>query len=116
MTPERTSTAFVREGVSELDPPSDPPLHETRPPTHERPRGPSYTLPCAMRGGGIYVLNFYSQVFGDQLKRGRKTATIRLGDKSSKYERGQLVWITVGFRHSPREKLFAAVIDDVEVK
>jgi hypothetical protein len=66
--------------------------------------------------GGIYVLNFYSAVFGDQLKRGRKTATIRLGDKRSKYERGQLVWITVGFRNSPREKLFAAVIDDVEVK
>src|ERR1700761_905483 len=66
--------------------------------------------------GGIYVLNFYAAVFGDQLKRGRKTATIRLGDKSSKYERGLLVWITVGFRHSPREKLFAAVIDEVEVK
>jgi hypothetical protein len=66
--------------------------------------------------GGVYVLNFYSAVFADQLKRGRKTATIRLGDKSSKYERGQLVWITIGFRHSPREKLFAAVIDDVEVK
>ena len=69
----------------------------------------------AMRGG-IYVLNFYSTVFVDQLKRGRKTATIRLGDKTSKYERGQVVWITVGFRHSPREKIFAACIDDVEVK
>jgi hypothetical protein len=68
-----------------------------------------------MRGGG-YVLNFYSAVFIDQLKRGRKTATIRLGDKSNKYERGQVVWVTVGFRHSPREKIFAAVIDDVEVK
>jgi hypothetical protein len=66
--------------------------------------------------GGIYVLNFYSTVFVDQLKRGRKSATIRLGDKTSKYERGQVVWITVGFRHSPREKIFAAVIDDVEVK
>ena len=66
--------------------------------------------------GGIYVLNFYSAVFVDQLKRGRKTATIRLGDKSHKYERGQVVWITVGFRHSPREKIFTAVIDDVEVK
>ena len=66
--------------------------------------------------GGIYVLNFYSAVFIDQLKRGRKTATIRLGDKSGKYERGQVVWITVGFRHSPREKIFTAVIDDVEVK
>ena len=27
-----------------------------------------------------------------------------------------MVWITVGLQHSPREKIFAAVIDDVEVK
>lgn len=66
--------------------------------------------------GGLFVLNFYSAVFVDQLKRGRKTATIRLGDKSDKYTRGQVVWVTVGFRHGPREKIFAAVIDDVEVK
>ena len=66
--------------------------------------------------GALYVLNFYSAIFVDQLKRGRKTATIRLGDKSRKYRRGQVVWITVGFRHQPREKIFAAVIDDVEVK
>jgi hypothetical protein len=45
--------------------------------------------------GGTYVLNFYSAVFVDQLKRGRKTATIRLGDKSNKYERGQVVRVTV---------------------
>ena len=64
----------------------------------------------------LYVLNFYSPVFVDQLRSGRKTATIRLGDKSRKYKRGQVVWITVGYRHSPREKIFAAVIDDVEVK
>ena len=64
----------------------------------------------------LYVLNFYSALFADQLKRGRKTATIRLGDKSRKYTRGQVVWITIGFRHNPREKIFAAVIDDVEVK
>ena len=64
----------------------------------------------------LYVLNFYSALFVDQLKRGRKTATIRLGDKSRKYKRGQVVWITVGFRHNPREKIFPAVIDDVEVK
>jgi hypothetical protein len=66
--------------------------------------------------GAIYVLNFYSPVFVDQLKRGRKTATIRLGDKSGKYSRGQMVWVTVGYRHGPREKIFSAVIDDVEVK
>jgi hypothetical protein len=66
--------------------------------------------------GGTYVLNFYSAIFVDQLKRGRKTATIRFGDKSNKYERGQVVWVTVGFRHSPRQKIFSAVIDDVVVK
>jgi hypothetical protein len=64
----------------------------------------------------LYVLNFYSPVFSDQLRSGRKTATIRLGDKSRKYKRGQVVWITIGYRHQPREKIFAAVIDDVEVK
>ena len=64
----------------------------------------------------MYVLNFYSPVFVDQLKRGRKTATIRLGDKSMKYKKGQVVLITVGFQHSPRERIFEAVIDAVEVK
>jgi hypothetical protein len=64
----------------------------------------------------VYVLNFYSPVFVDQLKRGRKTATIRLGDKSKKYRKGELVLVTVGFQHSPREKLFEAVIDSVDVK
>jgi hypothetical protein len=64
----------------------------------------------------VYVLNFYSPVFVDQLKRGRKTATIRLGDKSGKYRKGQVVLITVGFQHSPREKIFEAVIDAVDVK
>src|SRR4051794_32271803 len=64
----------------------------------------------------VYVLNFYSPIFVDQLKRGRKTATIRLGDKSKKYRKGEVVLITVGFQHSPREKIFEAVIDSVEVK
>jgi hypothetical protein len=64
----------------------------------------------------LYVLNFYSPIFVDQLRSGRKTATIRLGDKSRKYKRGQVIWITIGYRHQPREKIFAAVIDDVEVK
>ena len=64
----------------------------------------------------MYVLNFYSPVFVDQLRRGRKTATIRLGDKSGKYKKGTVVLVTVGFQHSPREKIFEAVIDDVDVK
>ena len=64
----------------------------------------------------MFVLNFYSPIFVDQLKRGRKTATIRLGDKSNKYRKGEVVLITVGFQHAPREKIFEAVIDSVEVK
>jgi hypothetical protein len=65
---------------------------------------------------GPFALNFFSAAFIDQLKRGRKTATIRLGDKSRKYQRGQIVWITVGYQHSPRQKIFTAVVDEVEVK
>jgi hypothetical protein len=65
---------------------------------------------------GLLALNFYSPLFIDQLKRGRKTATIRLGNKSGKYQRSQIVWVTVGSRHSRREKIFSAVIDEVEVK
>jgi hypothetical protein len=64
----------------------------------------------------VRVLNFYAQVFADQLRRGRKTATIRLGDKSSKYRKNEAVLVTVGYQHSPREKIFEAVIDQVEVK
>ena len=64
----------------------------------------------------MFVLNFYSTIFVDQLKRGRNTATIRLGNKSKKYSKGEVVLITVGFQHSPREKIFEAVIDSVEVK
>ena len=64
----------------------------------------------------MQVLNFYSAVFADQLKNGRKTATIRLGDKSHKYRKNQVVLVTLGYQHSPREKIFEAVIDQVEVK
>jgi len=64
----------------------------------------------------VFVLNFYSPLFVDQLKRGRKTATIRLGDKAKKYRKGEVVLITVGFQHSPRERIFEAVIDSVDVK
>ena len=64
----------------------------------------------------MQVLNFYSTIFADQLKRGRKTATIRLGDKSHKYRKNQVVLVTIGYQHSPREKIFEAVVDQVEVK
>ena len=64
----------------------------------------------------MYALNFYSPLFIDQLRKGRKTATIRLGDKAHKYRKGQLVWVTVGHRHGPRQRIFTAIIDDVAVK
>ena len=64
----------------------------------------------------MFVLNFYSPIFVDQLRKGRKTATIRVGDKGSKYRKGEVVLVTVGFQHSPREKIFEAVIDAVDVK
>ena len=64
----------------------------------------------------MQVLNFYSTIFADQLKRGRKTATIRLGDKSSKYRKGMIVQVLAGARFSPRDRVFDAVIDKVEVK
>jgi hypothetical protein len=63
----------------------------------------------------VQVLNFYSTIFADELKRGRKTATIRLGDKSHKYRKNQLVLVTIGYQYSPRERIFEAVIDNVEV-
>ena len=34
----------------------------------------------------MYALNFYSPLVADQLRSGRKSATIRLGDKSGKYK------------------------------
>ncbi len=64
----------------------------------------------------MQVLNFYSTIFADQLKRGRKTATIRLGDKSHKYKKNEAVIVTIGYQHSPRERIFHAVVDQVEVK
>ena len=64
----------------------------------------------------MYALNFYSPVVADQLRSQRKTATIRLGDKSAKYRKGMVVQVLVGTRFSPREKVFDAVVDKVEVK
>ena len=64
----------------------------------------------------MYALNFYSPIVADQLRSGRKTATIRLGDKASKYRKGMIVRVLAGTRFSPRELIFDAVIDKVEVK
>ncbi len=64
----------------------------------------------------MYALNFYSPIVRDQLRSHRKTATIRLGDKAGKYKKGMVVQVLVGMRFGPREKMFEAVIDKVEVK
>jgi hypothetical protein len=64
----------------------------------------------------MYALNFYSPMVADQLRSGRKTGTIRLGDKSGKYKKGMVVQVLAGTRYSPRKKIFDAVIDKVDVK
>ncbi len=64
----------------------------------------------------MFALNFYTDLYGDSLRNGRKSATIRMGDKSSKYATGQLVWVTLGQRFGRRNKLFTAILDDVAVK
>jgi hypothetical protein len=53
-----------------------------------------------------FALNFYNPAVAEQLRTGRKTATIRLGDKS----------VLCGARYGQRERIFDAVIDKVEVK
>jgi hypothetical protein len=64
----------------------------------------------------MYALNFYSSIVADQLRSRRKTATIRLGDKAAKYRKGMIVQLLAGARFSPRDRVFDAVIDKVEVK
>ncbi len=64
----------------------------------------------------MFALNFYPELYESVLKEGRKTVTIRLGDKACKYQSGQIVWLTVGHRFSRRTKLYTAVLDRVEVK
>jgi hypothetical protein len=63
-----------------------------------------------------FALNFYSPVVEPQLRSHRKTATIRLGDKSRKYQKGMIVSVLAGARYGPRQHVFDAVIDKVDVK
>jgi hypothetical protein len=64
----------------------------------------------------MFALNFYSDLYEDVLKNSRKTASIRLGDKSDKYRGGMIVWVTVGPRFGRRQKLYTGILDRVEVK
>src|SRR6478672_4122435 len=64
----------------------------------------------------MYALNFYTDLYGDILRNNRKTVTIRLGDKSQKYQTGMIVWVTIGPRFGRRQKMYSAILDRVEVK
>ena len=64
----------------------------------------------------MFAMNFYAEYYEEVLRSGRKTITIRLGDKSDKYQAGMLIWVTVGPRFGRRQKLFTAILDRVEVK
>jgi hypothetical protein len=76
----------------------------------------AYDAPAPRPLAAMYALNFYSPMVADQLRSRRKTATIRLGDKSRKYKKGMVVQVLVGARYGPRDRVFDAVIDKVEVK
>ena len=80
------------------------------------PASPSRRKPYDRRPVPSYALNFYSPIVEAQLRSHRKTATIRLGDKSRKYQKGMIVAVLVGARYGPRQHVFDAVIDKVEVK
>ena len=80
------------------------------------PHPPAHPLAPTRVNEAMYALNFYSPIVAEQLRSGRKTATIRLGDKSAKYRKGMIVQVLAGARFSPRERVFNAVIDKVEVK
>jgi hypothetical protein len=64
----------------------------------------------------MFALNFYTDLYGDVLRNNRKTVTIRLGDKSAKYQTGMVVWVTIGARFARRQKMYSALLDRVEVK
>jgi hypothetical protein len=62
------------------------------------------------------ALNFYSSNYHSQLICRRKTCTIRRGDKTHKYNEGDIIWVTVGKRFAQKKKIYTAVIDRVLVK
>jgi hypothetical protein len=79
-------------------------------------RGAACPQPESDVSADMFALNFYADLYEESLRNGRKSATIRLGDKSDKYRAGQLVWVTVGQRFGRRQKLFTAILDSVEVR
>lgn len=62
------------------------------------------------------ALNFYSSVYHGFLVNRDKSCTIRLGDKTYKYQDGDVVLVTYGDKYKQRKRVFTAVIDQVKVK
>ena len=79
-------------------------------------RSPAWSRTYDRRPVPSFALNFYSPIVEAQLRSHRKTATIRLGDKSRKYQKGMIVSVLCGARYGPRQHVFDAVIDKVDVK
>jgi hypothetical protein len=64
----------------------------------------------------MFALNFQSEHHEQMLISRKKNCTVRLGDVSSAYPENSIVWITFGKKHTPRRKLYTAIIDKVSVK
>ena len=52
----------------------------------------------------LYALNFYSPLVAEQLRSLRKTATIRLGDRSGKYRKGMIVQVLAAPASAPARR------------
>ena len=77
-------------------------------------RGPVLPASSLPREHSVFALNFYSPLFIDQLRNGRRRRRFGSGDKSHKYRSGQIVWITVGHHQGPKQRIFTAMIEQVE--
>ena len=64
----------------------------------------------------MFALNFQSEYHEEMLISRKKNCTVRLGDVSSAFPESSIVWVTFGKKHSPRRKLYTAIIDKVSVK
>jgi len=61
-------------------------------------------------------LNFQAAKHKKMLMERTKTCTVRLGDVSSLYPEGSIVWITTGKKFEPKHKLYTVYLDKVRVK
>lgn len=64
----------------------------------------------------MMALNFQAPKHKKLLMERTKNCTVRLGDVSSQYPEGSIVWITVGKKGEPKHMLYAAYLDKVRVK